>query len=124
MKQKTTHYLKNVLFTDENKFNIFDSDERVLGWRKPKEEFRKQNLLPTAKYGGGGDMPYFGVRNIEFIDGIIDQYNYNYILNRNLPLLTQKLSIQNDFKFYQDNNPKHTARNLGIWLVCNCPRIN
>ena len=41
-----------VLFSDESKFNLFNSDGRVIVWRKPGERLSLKNLVPTVKYGG------------------------------------------------------------------------
>ena len=53
---KNSDYWNKVIFADESKFNIFGSDGRILVWRKPGEEFRKQNLVPTVKRSGGRVM--------------------------------------------------------------------
>lgn len=125
---KNSDYWNKVIFADESKFNIFGSDGRILVWRKPREEFRKQNLVPTVKHGGGGVMVWgcmssAGVGNLVFIDGIMDQYKYIDILKQNLKSSARKCNLHNDFKFYQDNDPKHTALNVRLWLLYNCPEI-
>ncbi|GFT07883.1 transposable element Tc1 transposase [Trichonephila clavipes] len=53
---KDFSYWKQVLFTDESKFNIFGSDGKPYVWRKSNEELRRQNLKPTVKHGGGSVM--------------------------------------------------------------------
>ena len=121
---KNSDYWKKVTFTDESKFNIFCSYGRFLMWRKPREEFRKENLVLTVKHAGGGVMLWgcmssAGVGNLVFIDRIMDQCKYTDILKQNLKSSARKLNLHNDFKFYQD--PKHTALNVRLWLLYNCP---
>ncbi|VVC27140.1 Paired domain,Homeobox domain-like,Winged helix-turn-helix DNA-binding domain [Cinara cedri] len=60
---------------DENKFNIFGSDGRVMVWRKPNKQMDCKHLCPTVKHGGGnvlvwGCMSATGVGNLVFINGI------------------------------------------------------
>ncbi|GFX95448.1 transposable element Tc1 transposase [Trichonephila clavipes] len=50
---KPIDFWKNVIFSDESKFNIFKSDGRKLVWRKPCTAFHTKNVLPTVKHGGG-----------------------------------------------------------------------
>ncbi|GFV57606.1 transposable element Tc1 transposase [Trichonephila clavipes] len=73
---KPIDFWKNVIFSDESKFNIFKSDGRKLVWRKPCTAFHTKNVLPTVKHGGGsvmiwGCMASKGVGNLCFIDGIM-----------------------------------------------------
>ncbi|GFW98994.1 transposable element Tcb1 transposase [Trichonephila clavipes] len=53
---KTDNFWKKVIFSDENKFNIFGSDGRHTVWRKPNTAFDPKNLRPTVKHGGGSVM--------------------------------------------------------------------
>ena len=58
-------------------------------WRKPREKFRKQNLMPTVKHGGKGVMVWecmssAGFGNLVFIDSIMNQYKYIDILKQNM----------------------------------------
>ncbi|GBN21902.1 hypothetical protein AVEN_10147-1 [Araneus ventricosus] len=64
-----------------------------------------------------------GMRNLVFIENNMDQYKYINILKENLKISAQKLGIQNKFKLYQDNDPKHTALNVRLWLLYNCPKV-
>ncbi|GBN88834.1 Transposable element Tcb1 transposase [Araneus ventricosus] len=54
----------------------------------------------------------------------MDQYKYINILKENLKISTQKLGIQNTFKLYQDNDPKHTVLNVRLGLLYNCRKVN
>ena len=44
---KDSAFWKNVILSDESKFNLFGSDGRQMVWRK----VNKENLLPTVKHG-------------------------------------------------------------------------
>ncbi|GBN67164.1 hypothetical protein AVEN_73957-1 [Araneus ventricosus] len=45
------------------------------------------------------------------------------IQKANLKISAQKLAIQNTFKLYQDNDPKHTDLNVRLRLLYNCPKV-
>lgn len=70
-----------------------------------------------------GCMSAAGVGNLHFIDGIMDQYVYLDLLKKNVKASAQKLGISKTFKFYQDNDPKHTAAKPKAWLKKNCPTL-
>lgn len=123
---KGPEFWKKVLFSDESKFNIFGSDGRQIAWRKPNTEMNKENLSATVKHGGGnimiwGCMASNGVGNLKFIDCKMDRFVYLNILRFNLKSSAEKLGIQNDFYFQQDNDPKHTAEIVKEWLSMNIP---
>lgn len=46
----------NVLWSDESKFNLFDSDGIKYVRRPPKQRFSPKYQLPTVKHGGGSIM--------------------------------------------------------------------
>ncbi|GBM87928.1 hypothetical protein AVEN_186028-1 [Araneus ventricosus] len=60
--------------------------------------------------------------NLVFIDGIMNHALYLNILRDNLKLSAQNLGIGNNFVYYQDNDPKHTALNVRLWCLYNCPQ--
>lgn len=49
-------FWNNVLFSDEGKYNIFESDRKQMVWRKVNTQPKKENLCATIKYGGGNVM--------------------------------------------------------------------
>lgn len=121
-------FWEKVLFTDESKFNLFGSDGRPYVWRKPNEELLPKNLKPTIKHGGGsvmvwGSFSAAGPGILHFIDEIMDQKVYLNILKENLSESVEKLSLGDDWYFYQDNDPKHKAYNVRSWLLYNCPHV-
>ncbi|GFU37095.1 transposable element Tc1 transposase [Trichonephila clavipes] len=92
---KDFSYWKQILFTDESKFNIFGSDGKPYVWRKSNEELHRQNMNPTVTHGGGSVMDWglfsaAGPRTLYFI---------------------------------QDNDPKHKAYKVRFWLLYNYPRV-
>lgn len=67
-------------------------------------------------------MSASGVGNLEFIDGIMDHRKYIEILKRNLRSSAEKLGILENFIYYEDKDPKHTAPNTKLWLLYNTPK--
>ena len=64
-----------------------------------------------------------GVGKLVFIDGIMDKNVYLNILKQNLRQSAENMDIINSFKFYQDNDPKHSAGIVREWLLYNCPKV-
>lgn len=127
-RMKDEAFWKNVIFTDESKYNVFCSDGKVRVWRKPNTEFEKRNTKPTVKHGGGSVMVWgcfaaSGVGSLVFIDGIMNAAMYIDILKENLHKSAEKLGIRQSFHFYQDNDPKHKAYDTKSWLLYNCPKV-
>ncbi|GFT34060.1 transposable element Tc1 transposase [Trichonephila clavipes] len=58
-----------------------------------------------------------GVRRLTFIDSTLNHMRYINILKENLKQSAQNLG--DDFWFQQDNDPKHTAHNVKLWLLYN-----
>ncbi|GBM59472.1 hypothetical protein AVEN_131043-1 [Araneus ventricosus] len=63
-----------------------------------------------------------GIGNLVFIDVIMNHALYLNILRDNLKLSAQNLGIGNNFVFHQDNEPKHTALNVRLCCLYNCPQ--
>ncbi|GFU25039.1 transposable element Tcb2 transposase [Trichonephila clavipes] len=117
----------NTEIGDESKFNIFGSDGHSTVWRKPRTNtaLDPKSLHLTVKHGGGsvmvwGCMASNGVGNLVFIDDIMDHKLYIDILNNNLKESAKKLGLDGNFIFQEDNDPKHTARNVKMWCLFHC----
>ncbi|GFX82891.1 transposable element Tcb1 transposase [Trichonephila clavipes] len=92
---------------------------------KAKHHFDPKKIRPTVKHDGGsvmvwGCMASNGVGNLVFIDGIMDHKLYVDILNYNLKKSAQKLGLDGNFISQQDNDPKHTARNVKMYCLFPC----
>ncbi len=53
---KSMNYWNHVLWSDESKVNLFDSDGVQHVWWRPGEEYQENCALPTVKHGGGSIM--------------------------------------------------------------------
>ena len=79
--------LKNILWTDETKFNCFQSDGKVYVRNPMKQENNRLYTLKTVKYNGGnikiwGAMSWHGISLLVKIDGNLDQYKFKSIQKR------------------------------------------
>lgn len=124
---KGPEFWKKVIFSDESKFNVFGSDGRQMVWRKKNTQLHPKSLLPTVKHGGGsvlvwGCMSAAGVGKLHIIDSIMDHRMYIDILKENLKSNATEMSLESDFIFQQDNDPKHTVHNTKMWLLYNAPK--
>lgn len=104
---------KNVLWTDESKFEVFGQNRRFYVRRSKTEKLRPECLAPTVKHGGGsvmvwGCFSYAGVGDLVQIEGIMRKEQYRNILEQNAAPSGRRL-IGDNFTFMQDNDPKHTA---------------
>jgi len=59
-----------------------------------------------------------------FIDGILHKNKYLSILKDNLIIIkSNNMNIRGNFKFYQDNDPKHKSRIMQEYLLYNCLKV-
>lgn len=112
---KPLEYWKTVLWTDESKFELFNSKKRARVWRRPGEALHDRHIQGTVKHGGGnvmvwGCFSWAGVGALVKIDGIMTADSYIDILRENLEVSLVKTGLENKFVFQQDNDPKHTAK--------------
>ena len=98
-------------------------------WRKPNEALNIKNIRPTIKHGGGsvmvwGCMSALGVGKLVFIDGTMDKHVYLSILKERLHASAEKMGLsRNEYYFQQDNDPKHTALDVKLWILYNTKHL-
>lgn len=123
---KDTQFWEKVIFSDESKFCVYKSDGRVLTWRQKGDALQEKHIQTTVKHGGAGVMVWgcmsaAGVGELVFIDEIMDKTLYLKILKENLQKSAQKLGIESEYYFQHDNDPKHTAEIVRLWVLYNTP---
>lgn len=117
---KPINFWKNVLWSDESKFNRFGSDGKRIVWRPPNKQHHPMYTVKTVKHGGGSVMVWAafswrGVGPIVKINGIMDQYVYKNILENHMePFVEENMPL--NWTFMHDNDPKHSARSVKAWL--------
>ncbi|GFV75613.1 transposable element Tcb1 transposase [Trichonephila clavipes] len=70
-----------------------------------------------------GSFSAAGPGTLHFIERRMTQNVYLDILETNLPLCVQKLSVGNYWRYYQDNDSKHKTYRVRSWLLYNCPHV-
>ncbi|GFX14179.1 transposable element Tcb1 transposase [Trichonephila clavipes] len=63
-----------------------------------------------------------GVGELVFIDGIMDKMVYLEILKNNLQKSAVHVGLRSNFIFQQDNDPKHTAKIVKLYLLYYCKK--
>jgi len=104
-----------VLWSDEKKFELFNSKRREYCRRREGEALRDDTIQPTVKHGGGSLMFWgcFGggkVGNLYKVKGIMDQHQYHSILVRHAIPSGNRIFSNGRWVFMHDNDPKHTSR--------------
>ncbi|GES74188.1 IS630 family transposase [Rhizophagus clarus] len=107
---------KKVVWSDESRFTLFQSDKKIHVWRLPKESHDVNCLVPTIKHGGGGVMmwrcfSWYGLGPLVRINGQVDSERYvQEILGYHvIPFLEQFEEENGEYFFQQDNAPIHTS---------------
>jgi hypothetical protein len=108
---------KRVVFSDETKINLWNSDGIEVYWTRPGDPQQPFHLRPTVKHGGGslmfwGCMTYRGLGyGCQIFEGTMKKEDYIRILNTTLREGLEYYGYQQgDFIFQHDNDPKHTAK--------------
>lgn len=109
----TINEWKNVLWSDESKFEVFGQKRRIFVRRSAQEKMLPDCIAPTVKHGGGsvlvwGCFSLAGMGDLIKIDGIMRKENYREILENHVLPSGLRL-IGNNFEFMHDNDPKHTS---------------
>ena len=80
-----------------------------------------KNTNSTVKHGGGNIMIWgcfssHGVGTIEITAGRMNGAMYRGILDNNLERSVEKMGMSGGWRFQQDNDPKHTAKETQKWF--------
>ena len=54
--EKPVDFGKNLVWSDESKFNLFSSDGKMMIWKTSREEFDPKCTILTVKHSGGSVM--------------------------------------------------------------------
>jgi transposase len=111
-RHKPIEFWRSVLWSDESPFTLrFNGRIRI--WRLPNERYAPYCLRGTVKHDKKiniwGCFSAHGVGRLYMVNGILDQYQFNNILERQMIPSAKKLFPDGDFIFQQDNDPKHRA---------------
>ena len=106
---------KKVIWSDETKFMLVQSNGREFVWVKEQERFGGKDVIETKKFGGGkvmmwGCMTWEGVGFACKIDSTLDGELYSEILRGELMETIKFYNLdQEEVIFQQDNDPKHKS---------------
>lgn len=113
---------KRVIWSDETKVNRFSSDGRSWCWARDGEGRQPRHVKQTVKHGGGslmiwGCMTAHGPGFICKIEGTMDQHLYKKILREDLYETIEEYGMDVTRVIFQhDNDPKHKAKSVQVWL--------
>lgn len=107
---------KNVIWSDETKFNLLNSDGKEYYWTNKPGTFSPESVKSTLKFGGGsimiwGCMTWEGLGFSCKIDGNMDGELYSEILKGELMDTYQYYNFDKATTIFQhDNDPKHKSK--------------
>ena len=111
-------FWRKVIFTDESKFNLYQSDGRVWVWRRKGEELDQGCILKKHKHPQSvmawGSISWKGVGDLKFIEGKMDGWMYSQILGDAF-LPDANCKFGDDFLLQDDNDSKHWSRLVAWW---------
>ena len=112
MRRKPLDFWDTVVWSDESKFNLSGSDERIMVWSSRYEEFDPKCTVPIVKHGGDSVMVWGcftkkRVGKLCILDRRMNRFYYQQILKENLLPSLQQLGHGMNFTFMYDNDPKH-----------------
>ena len=107
---------KQVIWSDESKFNLLNSDGKEYYWTNNPGALTPDSVKPTKKYGGGcvmvwSCMTWHGLGFSCKIDNTMDGELYSEILKGELMNTIEYYDMDPlNVIFQHDNDPKHTSK--------------
>lgn len=117
----TVQQWKNVLWSDESKFNLYSNDGRRLVRRRPGEALHPDCIERTTKHPTSvmiwACFSWYGVGRFHVCESTVNQHEYlNILRTRALPSIrdmTERNGLQlSDIVFQDDSAPCHRARKV------------
>ena len=118
---------RRILWSDESKYNLFGSDGQKWVRRPEGTRYHPKYQLPTVKHGGGNVMVWGcfwqgGLGPLVRINGIMDRHVYMDILTQHMRPYALR-EIGRGFVFQQDNDPKHSSKDVKAWFKRNNVKV-
>lgn len=103
---------RQIVFSDESRFNLCHADGRLRVWRRAGERFSDATTVPRVAHGGGGVMVWAGIchgdrTQLLIIDGNLNAVRYRDEILR--PIVLPFIRRHNA-TFQHDNARPHVAR--------------
>lgn len=117
-KMSWTTEWREIVFSDEKKFNLDGPDGYQYYWH----DIRKEEQIYSKRIQGGGSVMIWaafgwkGKTEIAFVNGRINAAAYQRVLEEHLLPSARKISGAN-WKFQQDNAPIHAATSTKHWFA-------
>lgn len=105
------HQWRNIIFSDEKKFNLDGPD----GWACYWHDLRTEEIIFSKRQSGGGSVMIWGAigyqnkSDLTFVDTRMKAVDYQRMIALHLPAYGDYLAGPG-WKFQQDNAPVHVAR--------------
>ena len=115
----TLEFWRDVVFTDESRFQQFATGKRLSVWRKDGEALKF--VQPTVKFGGvslmvWGAIWYSGRSELVFIEGRVSSDEYINVLSENLLPLFDSGVLDRDKNILQEDGATcHTSQSTRNW---------
>jgi DNA-binding CsgD family transcriptional regulator len=114
---------RNVIFSDESPFTLFQTSGKQYVRRRPGEEWKDECLFPTVKHGGGkiqvwGCFSWNGGGPMYRVKDKLTGAQYRQVLKTHMAPYLRQFEIDNKCEaiFQHDNDPKHTSKVVQAYL--------